>query len=265
MKRITALLLTAIALMATISAKAQSSAEELAKKLANPVASLISVPFQNNLDVGIGPLEGYRNTLNFQPVIPVTLTPKMNLIARAILPIMAQKNITGEGQSQSGLGDIVASAFLAPSESKNGLTWGAGPVLLIPTATNDFLGGKKFGVGPTALVLKQIKGWTIGALANQIWSIAGDKDRQDISTMFVQPFLNYNWKSGAGIGGNLEITQNWKADNTTIFLNPTVSGVTKLGTQTISLAVGPRIPLTTPNGSKPDFGVRAVVVFVFPK
>lgn len=176
----------------------------------------------------------------------------MNLITRAILPIMAQKNITGEGQSQSGLGDIVASAFLAPSESKNGLTWGVGPVLLIPTATNDYLGGKKFGVGPTALVLKQIKGWTIGALVNQIWSIAGDKDRQDISTMFAQPFVNHNWKSGAGIGGNLEITQNSKADNTTIFFIPIVSGVTKLGTQTISLAVGPHIPITAPNGSKPD-------------
>ncbi len=245
--------------------KPAASAEDLAKKLANPVASLISVPFQNNMDVGIGPNNGSRNTLNIQPVIPVSISPKLNLIGRVILPVITQHDITGENTKQSGLGDAVVSAFFSPAEAKNGLVWGAGPVFLVPTATDDFLGTKKFGVGPTALLLKQQNGWTYGALVNQIWSIAGDEDRSDVSQMFLQPFLNFNWKSGAGIGGNLELTQNWEAEATTVFLNPTVSGVTKLGKQIVSLAVGPRICLGAPEGAKPDFGVRAVLVFVFPK
>jgi hypothetical protein len=245
--------------------KPAASAEELAKKLANPVASLISVPFQNNTDVGIGPNNGSRNTLNIQPVIPISISPKLNLIGRVILPVITQQDITGENTKQSGLSDAVVSAFFSPAEAKNGLVWGAGPVFLVPTATDDFLGTKKFGVGPTALVLNQGGGWTYGALFNQIWSIAGDEDRSDVSQMFLQPFLAYNWKSGAGLGANMEITQNWETETTTAFLNPTVSGVTKLGKQIVSLVVGPRICLGAPEGAKSDFGVRAALTFVFPK
>lgn len=241
------------------------SAAELAKKLANPVASLISLPFQNNMDVGIGELNGSRNTLNIQPVIPIKLSTNINLIARVVLPVVSQYNIYSEGSQQSGLSDAVVSAFFSPAEAKNGLVWGIGPAFLVPTATDDLLGTKKFGVGPTALVLKQANGWTIGALMNQIWSVAGDEDRADVNQMFLQPFLNYNWKSGAGVGLNSEITQNWEGSTTTAYINSTVSGVTKLGAQIVSLAVGPRIQVAGPEGSKSDFGVRAAVTFVFPK
>lgn len=244
---------------------AASDAAELAKKLANPVASLISVPFQNNTDVGIGDNNGSRNTLNIQPVIPIKLSEKLNLISRVVLPVISQHDVTGEGTYQSGLGDAVLSAFFSPAEAKNGLIWGVGPALLIPTATNNILGTKKFGVGPTALILKQTHGWTIGALANQIWSIAGDANRSDVNQLFLQPFLNYNWKSGAGLGGNAEITQNWQASTTSVFINPTLSGITKLGTQIVSLAIGPRIQVAAPTGNKSALGIRAAVNFVFPK
>jgi hypothetical protein len=245
--------------------KSSSSAEELAKKLSNPVASLISVPFQNNMDVGIGPYNGSKNTLNFQPVIPINMTANYNLITRFIIPIVAQQDITGEGTSQSGLSDAVVSAWVSPAEAKNGLTWGVGPVFLVPIATNDFLGTKKFGVGPTALVLKQTNGFTFGALVNQIWSVAGASDRADVNQMFVQPFLSYNWKSGAGLGINSEITQNWEGNTTSVFINPTISGVTKIGKQTIQLLIGPRIQVAAPGGNKAAFGVRTMLVFVFPK
>jgi len=241
------------------------SAEELAKKLSNPVASLISVPFQNNMDLGIGPYNGSKNTLNFQPVIPISLTAKYNLISRFVIPIISQHDITGEGISESGLSDAVVSAWVSPAEAKNGLTWGVGPVFLVPIATNDFLGTKKFGVGPTALVLKQTNGWTIGALVNQIWSVAGASDRAAVNQMFVQPFLLYNWKSGAALGGNAEITQNWEGNTTSAFINPIISGVTKIGKQTVQLAIGPRIQVAAPNGNKAAFGVRTMLVFVFPK
>jgi len=245
--------------------KPVKTAGELAKELSNPIASLISVPFQNNTDFGIGQYNGVRNILNLQPVIPVHLSSKLNLITRVVLPFITQYNITNEGSYQCGLSDAVASAFLSPAISKKGLTWGVGPVFLLPVATDTMLGTKKFGVGPTAVILGQIKGWTIGALVNQIWSVAGNKDRPDVNQMFVQPFISYNWKSGAGVGLNAEMTQNWQASTTSVFINPTLSGITKLGKQTISLAIGPRIQVAAPSGSKADFGVRAVLIFVFPK
>ena len=131
----------------------QTDAAELAKKLSNPISSLISVPFQNNTDVGIGEFNGARNTLNIQPVIPISLSPKLNLIARWVQPVISQYNITGEGKHESGLGDAVVSAFLSPAISKGGLTWGAGPVFLVPDGTNEFLTTKKLGIGPTAVAL----------------------------------------------------------------------------------------------------------------
>jgi hypothetical protein len=244
---------------------ATANAEEVAKKLANPVASLISVPFQNNLDVGIGDNNGARNTLNIQPVIPIKLSARMNLITRVILPVVAQFNITGEGTSQSGLGDALLSGFFSPTPGKSGWIWGAGPAILIPTATNDYLASKKLGVGPTALALKQTNGWTFGALANQVWSVVGNEDRSDVNQLFLQPFLNYNWKSGAGLGVNAEITENWEANTTNAYINPTISGVTKLGKQVVSLVIGPRLHVAAPDGARANFGVRAVITLVFPK
>jgi hypothetical protein len=253
--------------IATINAqdKPAESAADLAKKLSNPIASLISVPFQNNTDVGIGAYNGSRNTLNFQPVIPITLSPSLNMITRVVLPIITQQDITAPGAKETGLSDAVVSAFFSPAEAKNGLTWGVGPAILVPTATEKLLGTEKLGVGPTAVILKQANGWTYGALVNQIWSVAGSNDRAEVNQMFIQPFLVYNWKSGAGAGGNFEITQNWEGNATAVYFNPTISGITKLGTQMVQLAVGPRIPVSVPAGSRPDFGIRAVLNFVFPK
>jgi hypothetical protein len=143
----------------------------------------------------------------------------------------------------------VVSAFFSPAEAKKGLTWGVGPAILVPTATEKLLGTEKLGVGPTAVILKQANGWTYGALVNQIWSVAGSNNRADVNQMFIQPFVTYNWKSGAGAGGNFEITQNWEGNDTAVYFNPTISGLTKLGTQMVQLAVGPRIPVSVPAGS----------------
>ena len=243
----------------------ESAAQELAKKLANPIASLISIPFQNNMDLGIGEFKGSRNTLNIQPVVPFNLTENLNLITRWVQPVITQYSITGERQSEFGLGDAVVSAFFSPANSKNGLTWGAGPVFLVPVGTNDFLTSKKFGIGPTAVALYQAHGMTIGGLINQIWSIAGDEDRSDVSQLFFQPFFTYNWKSGAGVGANFEITQNWQGNTTNVWFNPNISAVTSLGGQKTQFLIGPRLNLAAPEGQKSAFGVRALVVFLFPK
>lgn len=241
------------------------AAAALAKKLANPISSLISVPFQNNTDFGIGTLEGTRNTLNFQPVVPVKISENVNLITRFIVPVVSQYNLTGHGTSQSGIGNITVSAWASPSKVKNGVIWGIGPAFLLPTS-NEYIGTDKTGVGPTVILLKQANGLTYGTLVNQLWSVAGPSDTADVSSMFLQFFLVYNWKSGAGVGLSSENTFNWEASSNTSYLIPSVTGVTKLGKQIVQLQIGPRIPFIFSNSeSRPDIGVRASVVFVFPK
>ena len=238
-------------------------AAELAKKLANPIASLISVPFQNNTFYGIGSLKGTQNVLNIQPVVPIKLNENLNLITRYIIPIVTQYNLTGEGASQSGLGDATVSAFLSPSKTRNGVTWGVGPAFLVPIATDSYLGTGKFGIGPTAVVLKQVNGFTYGALANQIWSVAGEADRAAVSQLFVQPFFTYNWKSGAGIGLVGSITQNWEAKINTTTITVPFTGITKFGKQIIQFAVGPQFPVT--GNPIASFGWRAQLTLIFPK
>lgn len=241
--------------------KEPKSIGDLAKKLANPIANLISVPFQSNFDVGIGQYNGSKMTLYVQPVIPFTLSPKLNLITRWILPIVSQYDIIGEGTSQSGLGDAVLTGFISPSESK--ITWGVGPAVILPTATNQFLGGKKWGIGPSVVVLTQINGWTIGGLGNHIFSVAGDENRSDINATFLNPFFGYNWKSGSGIIINSEYTHDWENDLDIFVVTPTLTAVTKFGSQIVSFAIGPRIHFAPE--TRPNYGVRAAVTLVFPK
>lgn len=241
--------------------KPTASAEELAKKLANPIASLISVPFQSNFDVGIGQYNGSKMVLNVQPVIPISLSPKLNLITRWILPIVSQYDIRGEGTSQAGLGDAVITGFFSPSQSK--LTWGVGPAFIVPTATNEYLGGKKFAIGPSVVALKQMNGWTIGGLANHLFSVAGDENRSDINSTFINPFIAYNWKSGAGVTLNSEYTHDWENDLDVFVVMPTLTAVTKFGSQIVSFGIGPRIHFAPE--TRPNYGVRAAITLAFPK
>ncbi|MHC1777990.1 MAG: hypothetical protein AB9834_21495 [Lentimicrobium sp.] len=244
---------------------AADDAAAIAKKLANPIGALISVPFQNNMDVGIGDYNGSRNTLNIQPIVPFSLSEKFSLITRYILPVITQHDITGESAQQSGLADALVSGWISNAKVKNGFVWGVGAAFLIPTATDDLLGTKKFGVGPTVIVLQQKNGWTYGALVNQIWSVAGGEDRADVNQMYLQPFITRNWKSGAGLTVNSETTLNWEAGTTNSYINIMAGGLTKFGNQLVQLQVGPRIQVAAPEGSESAFGVRAAIIFVFPK
>jgi len=259
------ILLTFIFCYANINAQEvdNNSPEDVAKKLANPVAAMISVPFQNNMDLGIGEYNGSRNILNFQPVLPFSISEKYNLITRLVLPIVYQTNIYGANNSQSGLSDASISAFFSPVEAINGLILGYGPIFLVPTATDDLLASKKFGVGPTFLALKQANGWTYGALLNQLWSVAGDKDRSDVSQFYANPFIVYNWKTGSGLALTADITQNWITSKTVVYTQLMATAVTKMGSQTVSFAIGPRIQIA--GDDKSSFGIRSVITFVFPK
>ena len=244
---------------------AADDAAEIAKKLANPIGALISVPFQNNMDIGIGDYNGSRNKLNFQPIIPFSLNAKYSLITRYIVPVIAQYDITGEDTRQIGLADALVSGWISNAVLKNGFVWGVGAAFLVPTATDDLLGTKKFGVGPTVIALKQTGGWTYGFLVNQVWSVAGDADRSDVNQMYLQPFVTHNWKSGSGLTVNMEMTQNWEAGTTSAYINIMGGALTKFGNQLVQFQVGPRLQVAAPEGSKSPFGVRAAAIFVFPK
>jgi hypothetical protein len=262
-------------------APAVASAQDLAKQLANPVASLISVPIQTNYDFGVGAANsGFRFTANLQPVVPIALSPKLNLITRTIIPIISQTDVfvplsegDGGGESgvypgqgsQSGLGDITPSFFFSPVKPVKGFILGAGPILLFPTATNKFLGTGKWGAGPTVLVLKQTGPWTGGLLYNQIISFTGQSARSDVNSVFLQPFLSYAFKNTTTLAMNLESTYDASGSNGwTVPINFTAGKIFKLGPQLTNFTVGAKYYAAGPAGA-PQWGVRFVTTFLFPK
>lgn len=242
-------------------------ADELAKKLSNPIASLVSVPMQLNYDDGVGTLDdGQRFTLNVQPVIPVSIGEDWNMISRTIVPIISQEDIFPGAGSQFGLGDTVQSLFFSPKAlTKGGWTWGAGPVLLIPTATDDLLGGEKWGAGPTAVVLRQTKsGWTYGALGNHIWSFAGDSNRSDINATYLQPFVAKALGKGRTVSVSLESTYDWEGEQWTVPFNLGYSKVSRIGKQLVSYQGGVRYYLEAPD-SGAQWGLRFTFTLLYPK
>lgn len=236
----------------------------LAQKLQNPVAALISVPFQSNFEWGLGPHSpGFKYTLNFQPVIPISLSEDWNLISRTIVPIIHQDDVL-PGTTQGGMGDITQSAFFSPkAPGPGGIIWGLGPVFLLPTSTEDFLGAQKFGMGPTGVALRQSKGWTYGILANHLWSIGGTRATPTVNATFLQPFLSYTTKTHTTFGIQTESTYDWTGSKWTIPLIAPVSQILKIGGLPISLQLGPKLYVEGPT-SAPDWGIRFAFILLFP-
>ena len=243
----------------------QNETAELAKKLANPVAALISVPIQNNFDFGAGPSgQGFQYKVNVQPVVPFSLSDNWNLISRTIVPFVSQDDVIGRS-SQYGLSDTLQSLFFSPkAPTGGGWIWGAGPVLMLPTATEDVLGTGKWGAGPTALVLKQQNGWTCGGLVNHLWSYAGDGGRANVNSTFVQPFVSYTTKTYTTLGLNAESTYDWQRGQWTVPLNAKVAQLVKIGKLPVQFTLGARYYADGPGGG-PEWGLRFAVTFLFPK
>lgn len=248
------------------SATSPDDAESLAKKLSNPVASLISVPFQANLDFGVGLTDsGDKMTLNIQPVVPIGITQNANLIVRTIVPVIFQTDLRGDDISDFGLGDTVQSFFYSPKKpTAGGIIWGAGPVFLYPSGTSKYTTSDKWGAGPTFVVLKQFGPTTIGLLANHIWSVAGSDTRPDVSSTFLQPFLAYTTKGATTYGINTESTYDWESEQWSVPINVTVAQLVRIGRQPVSFTLGGRYYVARPKFG-PDWGVRFVTTLLFPK
>ena len=197
--------LTAVSTLLALPARATAqTADELAKQTQNPVSSLISVPFQGNWDFGLGDRDATATLLNVQPVMPFGISRSTNVILRVIMPLTSQPG--PDGTRINGLGDIVTTAFFSPAKSGR-ITWGAGPVFLLPAATSASLGSEKFGIGPSAVALTQPGPWTLGILFNQIWSVSGANDRDDVNSTYLQPFLNYSLGDGLSAGVVVEASR----------------------------------------------------------
>jgi len=267
--------------MVVLSAKAQEAgaggapaadqAAELAKKLANPIAALISLPLQYNYDTDYGVQEdGSKQYINVQPVIPISISEEWNMISRTIMPLIDQHDIPS-GVDKSGLGDVVQSFFFSPKapSSWGDIIWGAGPVALLPTASDEVLGGEKWGAGPTAVALKQSGPWTVGMLANHIWSFAGEDDRGDVNATFLQPFCGYITKTKTTLMMNTETTYNWEAKDSSqawsVPVNILVAQMFKIGGQIMQFQIGPRYWVGSPDAGPENWGIRAQLTFLFPK
>ena len=254
--------------------EAGGNTEGLAKQAQNPIADLISVPFQDNINFGVGERGRTQNVLNFQPVIPLKIGGGWNLITRTITPIIYQpslyKGVPGVRTSDDpdfGLGDINPTAFFATSLRRD-LMVGFGPTVTLPTAAAKDLGTGKWSAGPAAVAVWMPGHWVIGALVNNQWSFAGDNDRRQVNQMLVQPFVNYNLGKGWYLASSPIITADWEAkQGKNVWTVPVGGGFGRL------FRVG-KLPVNTSvqafdNVESPEFGtdwtLRLQVQFLFPK
>ena len=246
---------------------AATNADELRKQAQNPIASLISVPVQNNTNFNIGPDDRSQNVLNIQPVIPIRVSENWNLITRIITPIIYQPvGSQPINQGANGLGDINPSFFLSPAKPHK-ITWGVGPTFMLPTATNPVLGQGKWSMGPTVVVLTQPGHWTIGALVNNVWSVAGQSTRPNVNQMLFQYFINYNLKKGWFITWQPVLTANWEATNGGRWVVPVGGGVgriMKVGFQPVLLTTQFYGNAVHPPGASP-WSMKLQISFLFPK
>ncbi len=258
-------LVLAGALQAQEAGAADDSETELAKKTQNPVADLISVPFQNNFNFNTGTKDATVYVLNVQPVIPIKLTEDWNLISRIIMPIINQPSLFPGVESAFGLGDLNPTFFVSPGKP-GAFIWGVGPTFTLPTATDRLLGSREWSAGPAAVALAIQGPWVLGALVNQQWSFAGWGDT-DVSQLLIQPFVNYNFPGGWYLTSAPIITANWEASSGNKWTVPVGAGVGKL------FKLG-KLPVNTQlqafsNVERPkdtaDWQLRFQLQFLFPK
>jgi hypothetical protein len=260
------------------SAQAGQNADDLAKATQNPVASLISVPIQNNSNFAVGPFNRTQDVLNIQPVIPARLNEKWMLISRIIQPIVWQPTATEYTGGEYGFGDMNPTFFFSPAKPGK-LIWGLGPAMVFPTATSTTLGQGKLSFGPSVVALVQPGHWTLGFLTNNVWSVAGSSHRPDVNQLLLQYFITYNLKKGWNINSGPIVTANWNnkaagdaanGDDTTsggrwtVPFGGGVGRVTRIGFQPVNLSANFYGNAIHPPGAS-SWGMRLQIALLYPR
>jgi hypothetical protein len=242
-----------------------SGAADVAMQLSNPVAALISLPLRFDFDGDIGPDKaGSRVSFLIQPVIPISISENYNLISRTILPIVWQKDVLPGSGTQFGLSDTVQSFFVSPAKPK-GVVWGVGPALLVPTGTDDLLSTRKWGAGPSVLVLNQSGPWTVGLLANHIWSYAGNSARADVNATLVNPFVTYTTPTAFTVVAQADINRDWQGKRWAVPATLNVSQVTMIGSQLVQIGGALRYYVASNEFSPKGFAARFTIALLFPR
>ncbi len=245
-------------------AKAEPNATELANAAQNPVADMNSIPVQFNFTSGGDLGDETQSIINVQPVLPLPINAKWNLISRTIVPIA---NLPGPGAERlTGIADIQEQIFFTPAKAGK-LIWGFGPIFSFPTATNPALETGQFALGPNFVVLRMTGAWVLGGLANQLWRIAGSTTSTEINTFLVQPIINYNLKRGWAISTAPAITANWSApsgEEWTVPIGLGVSKITMVGKQPMNVVLQYYYNVERPTGAGADL-VRMQFTLMYPK
>ena len=203
---------------------AQQDSESLAKAAQNPLASMISLPFQNNTNFDYGPEDGTQNVLNIQPVWPFELNDDWNFVTRTILPVVSVPGLTPGDSRTTGLGDTTFTGWFSPSAASKWI-WGVGPVLVLPTSSDDELGTGEWSAGASVVFLTMPGKWVLGSLFSNVWNISGS---EDVNFFTWQPIINYNLSNGWYLASVPIITANWEADSDQRWTVPIGAGVGKI-------------------------------------
>lgn len=260
-----ALILLACSCLSAQEASTEAETHDLAKQSQNPLASLISVPFQNNTNFGAGPNDRTQNILNIQPVIPVTLG-KLNLISRAIMPVVNQPDLFSDTGGEIGLGDINYTLWFSPAES-GALSWGVGPAIVLPTATDDTLGTGKWSAGPSVVLVTMPGHWVLGTLLSNTWSFAGDSGRADVNSFLWEYFVTYNLPKGWYFTSTPNVTANWEAPRGQRWTVPFGGGfgrVFRIGRQAMNWQLQAFGNAVHPDGGA-SWTLRLSLTLLFPK
>lgn len=236
----------------------------LARQAANPIADLTSIPFQYDYDDGFGPSDGSRGSITIEPVIPFSFNDDWMVISRTSFPVISQDDVIPGRGSQFGTGATTQSFFFTPKSSgAGGLSWGAGPSFLLPTGT-DGLASNQWGAGVTGAVVLNAGPWTMGGLANHLWSLTGESRHGGISDTYVEPFLTYTTPGATSFTVNTEATYDWNDSQWSVPINATVSQVMTMDGQAIQIGGGVRYWAESPDGGAEGWGGRLLLSFLFP-
>ena len=236
---------------------------ELAKAAQNPLASMISLPFQSNTNFDYGPEEKTQEVLNIQPVMPFELNDDWLLVTRTILPVISQPALTPEGDRTNGLGDTTFTGWFVPAETQK-WTWGLGPVLVLPTSTDDELGAGEWAGGASFVALTMPGNWVLGSLISNVWDISGS---EEINSFTWQPIINYNLSDGWYLASVPLITANWEADSDQRWTVPIGMGagkILRIGKQPINVSSHVYYNLEKPD-TVGDWSLRLQFQLMFPK